>query len=92
MDSGVIAVNASGDISLFNAAAAKLTGMSAQTLKNESYQISSPLSQFPFKTPLTFKPPLYNSKPSYIRLTAAVCRLSAQLPLFDVDTEQSSEP
>ncbi len=38
MDSGVIAVNASGDISLFNAAAAKLTGMSAQTLQNESYR------------------------------------------------------
>jgi len=38
MDSGVIAVNASGDISLFNAAAAKLTGMSAHTLQNQSYR------------------------------------------------------
>ena len=38
MDSGVIAVNVSGDISLFNAAAAKLTGMSAHTLQNESYR------------------------------------------------------
>jgi PAS domain S-box-containing protein len=38
MDSGVIAVNVSGDISLFNAAAAKLTGLSAHTLQNESYR------------------------------------------------------
>ena len=38
MDSGVIAVNAAGDISLFNAAAATLTGMTAQTLQNESYR------------------------------------------------------
>ena len=37
MDSGVIAVNASGDISLFNSAAERLTGLHRATLLHDSY-------------------------------------------------------
>jgi len=38
MDSGVIAVNAEGDISLFNPAAERLTGLRASELQNKSCQ------------------------------------------------------
>lgn len=48
MDSGVIAVNAAGEISLFNPAAERLTGLHAADLRGESYQclpnaLASPL-------------------------------------------------
>lgn len=50
MDSGVIAVNASGDLSLFNAAAERLTGLHASDLLGRSYQhlpasLASPLRE-----------------------------------------------
>jgi PAS domain S-box-containing protein len=57
MDSGVIAVNASGDISLFNAAAARLTGMSAQALQNESYRNLPPALAIPLRNTLDVQTP-----------------------------------
>lgn len=49
MESGVIAVNAKGEISLFNLAAERLTGLRASTVQGHSYQclpvaLASPLS------------------------------------------------
>ncbi len=57
MDSGVIAVNVSGDISLFNAAAAKLTGLSARTLQNESYRNLPSALAIPLQTTIDMQTP-----------------------------------
>jgi len=50
MDSGVIAVNAAGEVSLFNPAAEQLTGMKRSTVQDDSYRnlppaLASPLSE-----------------------------------------------
>lgn len=57
MDSGVIAVNTSGDISLFNAAAEQLTGLSAKTLQNESYRQLPPSLAIPLRDTIDIQTP-----------------------------------
>ena len=57
MDSGVIAVNASGDISLFNAAAHRLTGLSATAFQNESYRRLPPSLALPLRDTIAIQTP-----------------------------------
>jgi PAS domain S-box-containing protein len=49
MDSGVIAINADGTLSLFNSAAERLTGLRAATLQGKPYQANLP---HPLASPL----------------------------------------